>query len=153
MNIHVPAKLPRWNGIVYQRRRGVRGLGDDGDTYDLPTYSGPTAADVAVPNAQGVWDLPAASGAGSASSGSGSTLTASTVNTLATAGAQIGKTLAAEAAPSGSQLLYNAQGQLISATSIPTSLLSSLGSNTSSMVVWIALAALGFMALQGGRKQ
>jgi len=162
MNISVPSRLPKWNGIMYVS--GMRGLGDDdsGDYTDLlPPVTDPYAStplDVAVPvtSSNIAWTAPNTSGNVSTTPAAGvnnSQLTASTINTLVTAGTQIGKTLAAEAAPSGSQLVYNAQGQLVSATSIPTSLLSSLtSSSSSSMIIWLAVAAVAVMALEGGRK-
>jgi len=165
MNIRVPARLPDWNGIVYSGRGMSRGLGQDDDSGDYtdmpvvtpPSYGGtgidlssnplfnPTSTQLANESA-GIAISPTP---GTSSGVNNSQLTASTINTLVTAGTQIGKTLAAEAAAPGSQLVYNAQGQLVAATSLPsTSTLTSLLGSSSNMLIYVALAALAFMALE-----
>jgi hypothetical protein len=104
-----------------------------------------------VSHIQGTINLVPPSGS-SSSGANNSNLSASTINTLVTAGTQIGKTLAAEAAPQGSQLLYNAQGQLVSATSIPSSLLTSATSSITSMLPWLLIAAAVAFVLESSRK-
>jgi hypothetical protein len=171
MIVPVSAPLPKANGIIYRSAAKGMGQNDDGGYFgstgdgsytDLPVASLPSTSTLtfppiaptdtgAVSPIQGTINLVPPSGS-SSSGANNSNLSASTINTLVTAGTQIGKTLAAEAAPQGSQLLYNAQGQLVSATSIPSSLLTSATSSITSMLPWLLIAAAVAFVLESSRK-
>lgn len=157
------------------RRRVMRGLGQDDDggddesilPIDVPVvtpidfgttpggstggYTVPVSADnsilpVSVPTVSPIDFSTTPGTAAPASSSTG--VTSSVISNLVNAGTQIGKTLAAEAAPAGSQLLYNSQGQLISATSLGTTLSSLTSGSNIDIFILIGLAALAFMALE-----
>ena len=158
MILPVSANLPKGNGIVY---RSARGMGDDNDpgyddyndpTVDTPTSSlYPIAAGPPVSTSSGgtttnIYPV-TTTGGSSSSSGSSNSL----INALATGGIQIGKTLAAEAAAPGTQLLYNAQGQLVSSTSIPTTALTSAATSLTSMMPVLLIIAGLFFVMQAGK--
>jgi len=160
MNITVPARLPRWNGIVYPARH-AGGMGQD------PTDgSYITGADVTVPTDTGSWldtlpslvAVPTNIGPAPAPSTgvNNSNLTANTLNSLLTGGLKIAQITAAQQTPAGTQLLYNSQGQLVSASTQPsgvplnTSAISTTGISSSSLML-IAMAGLAVLALGGMR--
>lgn len=159
MTITVPARLPRWNGIVYPPRL-AGGMGQDDGSYI-------TGSDVSIPTDTGSWldtlpslvDVPTNTIAPSPTPTTGvnnSNLTASTLNSLLTGGLKIAQITAAQQTPAGTQLLYNSQGQLVSASTQPpgvplnTSALSTTGISSSSLML-IALAGLAVLAMGGMR--
>jgi hypothetical protein len=143
MNIRVPARLPRWNGINY--RAGLRGMGDDtsdwntlsseigGDSTvsimpvpDTPVVSAPvytgTGIDTSLYNLTGGTSIstPSTAISGGSATGTNNTgLNSSVLNALVKGGLNIATIAQAQQTPAGTQLTYNSAGQLVSTSTEP----------------------------------
>jgi hypothetical protein len=164
MLLPVNSSLPKGNGIVY--RPALRGLGQD--TYDLPAGMSPTLdTSLVTPPSYTTPDLssfysqtlntPISSGSSGSSASSGvnnSNLTASTLNSLLTGGLKIAQLTAAQQTPAGTALVYNAAGQLVSASTEPAGVALGTSAVTTSIAgiptsMWIIILAVGaFMLMQ-----
>ena len=148
MNISVPARLPRWNGLMYSRP-ALGDLLDPNSSVDIlpvgsewgvdPSVSG-TLQWFSPTTAAPVTTTPSTSGVNN------SGLTSSVLNQLVQGGLQIGKMLTAQQTPAGQQLVYDSQGQLVSASTQPAG----VPLNTTAASATIAGLNVNMLLLLGG---